>query len=184
MRHRPQPEHERTEPLDEDEQAKVVEDIEQEARRLDARARLVFAAIEALGALVFVGLFVAALLAPATVGAPGEPPNRYGVDHQRALGGAVPRRGMLAGYAATALVLGCGALRCAGARRCRGAAALTVAPILCWRAGFAAHAFAACWLSAAAPAAWALAVYVDADLAGLGADVSRLSDLRYRYKSI
>ena len=63
MRHRPQPEHERAEPLDEDEQAKVVEDIEQEARRLDARARLVFAAIEALGALVFVGLFVAALLA-------------------------------------------------------------------------------------------------------------------------
>ena len=41
-----------------------------------------------------------------------------------------------------ATALGFGAAPQRVCRGCRGAAALTVAPILCWRAGFAAHAFA------------------------------------------
>ena len=173
------------EPLDEDEQTEICEDLAADAAKLDAHSRALLTGINCAGAAWFASFLASAFATGARVGAPGEAAYAFSYDHQiQLLAAGVDRGRMLAGYVAICAALGCGAARARRARLVsdRAVWVLAAAPAACLTPALPdVYAVA---LSLAAPVAWGLTIYVLSEMEALAGAVGDLDDLKYKHKSI
>lgn len=177
-----------SQPLDEDEQRAIVDDLRRQSEQIDWCSRWLFALVNAI-CFCLVG-YCFLLLIIERPRALGEP-SRLTLHAFLARSTSEVTPWLAFAYSCTMVSLACAALICLGSKkhqrksRSIGVVAacgplLTCGPTLV-RLG---APLAIWWVALAAPAGISLAIYVDSDMARLARDVSDLNALRYRHKSV
>jgi len=175
-----------TQPLDEDEQLRVVQEIQQEGNQLDWTARFVGAVVSlCVFGMVF---FCATCLLIRSPRGPGEP-YEYELPHQTLLLEAASFRRLVVAYGATCFVLATSTLVClglAGKRLRRTAMGVALVPGALWVRPLRAVAapLPLYWIAVAAPIGLGFSLYLDADMQHLALDITNLDSLRYKYKGV
>ena len=175
------------EPLEEEEQLRVVRDLRIAGAHLDRATRIV-----AVLANVVLCLLCVACVACLLVRSPRAPGDYdFELAHQTFLLGSVrwSWERLLVSYASTVVVLCVGAAACLGGastalRRC--AMVMALLPAALWVPTLARlrAPLMFCWIAGVAPLALAFSLYVDKDMAKLALDITNLDSLRYKFKGV
>mmetsp|Transcript_19292 Transcript_19292/g.62016 ORF Transcript_19292/g.62016 Transcript_19292/m.62016 type:complete len:192 (+) Transcript_19292:253-828(+) len=172
------------EPLEEEEQLKIVRELRVEGAKLDRFARWACAVVN--GGVCVGVLRCAFLLVVHVPRYPGD----YALEHHALVSAEVRFvERLLVAYSSTAVVLClCAVVSCLGGTRrlVRLAAVAAVVPALLWTAALRRleAPLPTYWIVGAAPLALALSLYVDRDLSALALDITNLDSLRYKYKGV
>lgn len=176
-----------SQPLDEDEQQAIVDELRRQSEQIDWCSRWLFALVNGV-CFCLVGYCFLSLII--------ERPRALGESSRLSLHAFLARSTSRSAalrvtfaYSCTMLSLACAALICLGRKRrqirsigiiAASGPLLTCGPMLV-RAGAPVSTW---WVALAAPASILLAIYVDSDMATLARDVGELNALRYRHKSV